>query len=354
MTISNHTSKVTIRDVALKAGVSPGTVSRVLNNLPSVDDTLRSRVMVAVEMLQYVHVPRRRGMAPGHGLSSDGAATSIVMAIRNMETPAPRNAYYSHVLHGAEAECARHDINLVYTVFDDSPEALPEITAVVQRGQAAGLLLTGLGSRQLVEGLLSLDLPMVLINNHFPDLPVGSVTSDFGQGIVLAMQHLYELGHRDIAFINGPRSEYSVQRRDDGFYKALRLLGLPYQSELVLETTMTVAGGEAATQRLLQSGARFSAVCCANDGIAFGVMRALREFGLRIPQDVSVVGFDDVDAAALTTPALTTIHSDIAAVGSLAMAQLLEHINHPERPPHQILLHVQLVTRQSTAATGAA
>jgi LacI family transcriptional regulator len=347
-TISESGSRITITDVAFQAKVSPGTVSRVLNNVSNVDEAIRGRVLEAVKNLNYIHIPKRRGgisLENGNGLQ----LKSIVMCVREMETPAPRNVYYSHVLHGAETECTRNNVNMVYFSVKDTTASFNEIEAVVRRGQADGLLLVGLNNQYLVENILKLGVPVTVVNNQFTDLTVDSVTSDFYQGTLLAIRHLSGLGHRDIIFIQGPGEDYSVQRRIEGYRIGLIQSNLDFRPELVFETNMTIPGGEEVGQRILKSGLQFSAICCANDAIAIGVIRTLTAAGIAVPAQVSVIGFDDVDVATLISPPLTTIQSDIEALGSIAVERLVQRAVRLDRPYQHTVIPVKLIIRGSTA-----
>jgi LacI family transcriptional regulator len=353
MVMFNQTaSRVTIVDVAGQAGVSPGTVSRVLNNVPTVDSEIKERVLLAVKNLGYIHIPKRRNIInnnfDGHSENSSNLS-SIVMCVREMETPAPRNAYYSHVLHGAETECARHNVNIVYCTLKDNPASITEIQAILQRGQAAGALLVGLNNRALIEKVLHLRLPVVLVNNHTPDLGVDTVVCDFYEGTKLAIGHLAKLGHRDIIFVTGPTEDYSVQRRMEGYRIGLIQAGLPYRPELVFKSDMTIPGGEEVADRILKSNLRYSAICCANDGTAIGLARILNAAGVRVPQDVSITGFDNLDLAALVSPPLTTIYTNIEALGTLAVEHLVRRVQRPDRLYRHTLVGVELIRRASTA-----
>jgi LacI family transcriptional regulator len=342
--------RITIAHVANEARVSPGTVSRVLHNSPSVDEEIRSRVLSAVKTLGYIHIPKKRATVNGEG-GSETQLKSVVLCVREMETPAPRNVYYSHVLHGAETECSLTNLNMVYTTIKDTPASLPEIEAVLKRGQSDGVVLVGLNNHELLQQVSAkVHLPVVLINNYFPDLQFDSIVCDFYQGTVLAMRHLISLGHRDIVFVQGPLYDYSVQRRAEGYYVSLIQANLPFRSENVFTADLTIAGGEKIGRQILQSGVKFTAVCASNDATAIGIVRALNAAGLSVPDDISVVGFDDLEVASLVSPPLTTIHSDIEALGSIAVERLVQRALRPDRPLQQILLGTRLIERASTRA----
>ncbi len=341
--------KITILDVAQHARVSPGTVSRVLNNVPNVDGNIKQRVLLAIKDLGYIHIPKRRIIrsSEGNGKSLT-QLNSIVMCAREMETPISRNIYYSHVLHGAEVECTYSNVNMIYCSVKDKPTSLWEIEAVIGRGKADGLLLVGLNNRTLIEKVSQLDIPVVLVNNHLPDLPVDSIICNFSEGIKLSMQYLSRLGHYDIIFIGGPAEDYSARVRLEGYRISLIQSNIEYRPELVFESDMTIGGAEEIAKRILKSGLKYSAICCANDGTAIGVIRVFTAAGIKIPQDVSVIGFDDIDVAALISPPLTTIHTDIEALGRLAVERLIGRLNRPGRFYQQTMLGVKLIERAST------
>lgn len=353
MLVNTTEARVTIIDVAGRAGVSPGTVSRVLNNFPNVDDELKQRVLTAVKNLGYIHIPKRRTAVIQHTETPSENllnVSSIVMCVREMETPAPRNAYYSHVLHGAQAECGKRNVNMVYCSLRDSPNSITEVQATLQRGQAAGLLLVGLNNRALIEKVTQLNLPVVLVNMHYSNLAADTVVCDFYEGTKLAIGHLTELGHRNIIFVMGPNDDYSVQRRLEGYRIGLIKAGLPYRAELIFQSNLTISGGEEVARQILQSNLKYSAICCANDGTAIGVIRTLSNAGIRVPQDVSVIGFDNLDVAALISPSLTTIHTNIESLGTLAIEHLIERVQRPNRLYRHTLVGVELIRRASTTS----
>lgn len=352
MMLKQSEPRVTIVDVAGKAGVSPGTVSRVLNNVPGVDGELKERVLIAVKALGYIHIPKRRHMI---NKSFDNQSedllnlSSIVMCVREMETPAPRNAYYSHVLQGAETECTRRNINIVYCSLRDTPTSINEIQAILQRSQAAGVLLVGINNSTLIERVLQLKLPVVLVNNYLPNLRTDTVVCDFYEGTKLAIGHLAQLGHRDILFVTGPADDYSVQRRIEGYHIGLINADLPFRPEMVLKSDMTIPGGEEVARQIIKTKLKYSAICCANDGMAIGVLRVLTAAGVRVPQDVSIIGFDNLDIAALISPPLTTIYTNIEALGTLAVDRLIGRLQRPDQLYWHTLLGVELIRRASTA-----
>lgn len=349
---TNITSHVTTYDVARLAKVSIGTVSRVLSNQTNVDDSLRARVLEVIKEIGYVHVPRkRRGSEESEPTEVKPMLESIMFCVPIRQTPALQEAYYYQVLHGVESECNSRNISLTYSVLEDNPRSLAQIKSAMLRGSANGLVMVTYSSQELIEGVLGLQVPLVLIDPQQPTgLKADIVMSDYFGGTLLAMQHLLKLGHTKIALVNGPK-RYGTERRLQAYRVALAEAELPYQAELVAVEAQTPEGGFKASQELLGRGVDFSAVCCANDNMGCGVIQALEKIGRSVPDDVSVIGFDDHGVAALSSPPLTTLHAGTESKGKIAIRQMLERLQQPEQiePSIWSIIPLYLVNRSSTA-----
>ena len=205
---------------------------------------------------------------------------------------------------------------------------------------------------------MRLNIPIVLIANYMPGLSVDSVVCDELEGSLMAMNHLIKHGHRQIAFIDGsvlrgPKSIskfYAIERRRIGYRAALLDAGLPVVPELIEDGDLGAAGGYQACQRLLKHNVSFTALFCVNDETAIGAIQALREAGLRIPEDVSIIGFDDIPMAAHLTPSLTTIRVNKEALGAIAVKQLLERAKEPMGISTSTVLEVELIERASVTS----
>jgi LacI family transcriptional regulator len=358
-----ETGKATIIDVATVAKVSPGTVSRVFNNAPNVDEANRQRVLAAAEHLGYIHVPKRRVLEPSKEGQQIGLK-SIVFALRDLPPikPAPsrqQNApeepeilgglYFSLIFQGAMAEATRHKLNVVSTLVEDSLQGASSLQKLREQGQMDGLLLAGFKSQELFNQALNFGVPVVALDNYWRDLPLDAVTVNYSEGTMRAIEHLVELGHRDIVYLTGKLDGYATFSRLNGYRLSLIELGLPYRPELLFESNMTVAGGERVARELLKSNLKFTAICCSNDADAIGVIRTLLKAGKRVPEDISVTGFDDLDAAKLISPPLSTIHASIEALGSIGVERLLARAADPSTPIRHTMLPTYLVVRNSTA-----
>jgi len=340
---------VTVRDVAHHARVSSGTVSRVLNGLDGVDEKLKARVLLAVQQLGYVHVPVRR--------SAPVSEIGFLLIVRDVEESRSQVArFWADVLFGAEQAARESGTRIVFRALhglDDAPESALEQLADLRLRAA---LLVGPATARTVGALREAGLSLVLVDNAIGGSQVAAVLSDNFFGTTQLVDHLVALGHRDIAFIGGPAEPgrpgtnaiHSIWWRALGFRTALEQHGLPVRPELIEGCDLTQAGGAEATRRLLNAG-RFTAVVAANDPTAAGVMLALAGAGISVPDQVSVVGFDD-DPAVHTEPALTTAHVDTQAMAELAVRLAMDSLaGAAVGAPHMTCtLPVHLVIRNST------
>ncbi|WP_093713305.1 LacI family DNA-binding transcriptional regulator [Actinacidiphila alni] len=336
----------TTRDVARLAMVSAGTVSRVLNHSDNVDEALRERVRKAADQLGYRLPPRRNSAAD---VRSIGFLLSNAY-LRNREdlmTP-----FWARILHGAEEEAARHAVALHYRTIG------PDRAEVRRNLRSAGLdavMLVGSATEDVLEAVLALDVPTALVDFTSQHHALPAVLSDGLDGGQVAVEHLLARGHRRIAFVGGPmsdpeagiRSVPALQHRYLGYRIALAAAGVRLDPALVAACDLQPEGVTEATEALLER-TDFTAMFCANDQTAVAAMRVLGRRGVRVPQDVSVIGFDD-DLAAHSIPALTTMSVPKEAMGRLGVRRLLHAPDGPDEQPYTITLPVELVARDSVA-----
>lgn len=334
--------RATIRDVAALAAVSHQTVSRVINDQTSVSEATRQRVLAAIEQLGYVPSPMARGLISNrtHTL---GMVTADVS-----------DGFFARAVAGAEIEARRRNYYLIVGSVEESPDAgegTGYLRLMLDR-RVEGLILARPGvvfAGENLQGAASAGIPLVSIGSA--ELPgFTSVDVDNRQGGLDATQHLIELGHRSIATIVGPHDWPSARARDEGRRDALRDAGIAEEPALVEHAPdWGLESGHAATDRLLAVGRPFTAIFAHSDLIALGAIRRLRSQGLRVSDDVSVVGYDDLPIAGYVDPPLTTIHQPMREVGEFAAALVLDRITGVERSPGPHLLQARLVVRKSTA-----
>ncbi|MBN3854251.1 LacI family transcriptional regulator [Paraburkholderia sp. Ac-20340] len=329
----------TIRDVAQAANVSIGTVSRALKNQPGLSEATRTRI---------VEVARSLGYDCGQLRPRIRRLTFLLHRQHNNFAASP---FFSHVLHGVEDACREHGIVpalLTAGPADDTVQQLrlhaPDAIAVA-----------GFVEPEMLNALVALQRPLVLIDLWAPGLR--SVNIDNAAGAALAMHHLFSLGRRRVAFIGGSLAHYSIAQRALGYRRAFFEAGLLFDPSL--ETTIDGGldpdtGASQAMQRLLDTArqrgaARPDAVFAYNDAAALAAMRVCQSHGLRVPEDIAIIGFDDIAGASHASPALSTIAVDKEALGRRGVELLLEETPEFQPPVQEIVLPVRLIERASTA-----
>lgn len=351
-------SAVTIRDVASKAEVSVGTVSRVLNNHANVEKELKQRVLGAADALGYV--PRQRttsGSAVRQGFGRPASVeqlTHIAFCCRvgtGTSAGPLQNPYFSMILNGAEAECRQHNLHVLYHVFDDLPSASIDIRERLTRSQANALVMLNFTNHALISGLIKMNLPMVLVDHYFPDLPVDVVMNENYFSAIQAIQYLLEKGHRRIGFLDG-LNHYTIRRRREGYRAALEEANL-YDPQLVVRGNLSFDSGLSAADEVIERKLDCTAFLCANDSSAIGFIQRLTARGRRVPEDISVIGFDDIESSALISPPLTSLRSHAEQLGRIAVHRLLDRIKNPTLPVSQTLINSSLIERQSVKALSA-
>jgi len=337
---------VSIAEVAARAGVSQGTVSKVLNGRVAAQIALatQERVKIAASELGYHPSAIARGLA-GKRLDTLG----IVFAQGN--TFFATSPYFAAILDGILEVVTRAKQNtMLFTgqVWSDARQGLP----ILRDGRCDGLLLISPPAESdIVPALLEAKLPFVLVGDINPHPLVTSVDVDNVMGARKITEHLISLGHRRIAYLCGPPTVSSVSQRLQGYQDAIEADGIEFDLSLVMPGAYLQESGYERARELwrLPADQRPTAVFCGNDLIAIGAMAALHDLGARIPQDISVAGFDDIPSAATSQPSLTTMRQPMHLLGQHAAARLLALIQATEEPGFKEVLPTELVVRGSTA-----
>ena len=335
--------RATMAEIAEQSGVSLSTVSLVLRDKAGVGAETRQRVLDVARELGYV--PRRPAAAHAPAISTVG----LVLKADPDSLPAA-NKFYSHVVAGIEMACRRLQVNLLYatmTVDEDSrPVELPRL--LVDDGAADGLLLLGAFFDEVLMRVVERRAtPLVLVDSYAAVDRYDSVLSDNFEGAYQAVTHLVQRGHRHIALVGGhPQAYPSIQERQAGYQRALKDHGIAdrYLAECHIVDTAEIVE---ATARLLQGSPQVTALFGVNDDVAITAMDAARDLGRRLPDDLSVVGYDDIDVADCLTPSLTTMQVDKLGMGRLAVQLLINRIEHPEANLVRAAIRPRLVERNS-------
>lgn len=331
--VSQH---VTIYDVACEAGVSDATVSRVFNNKDNVRAATRERVLQAAKKLGYVANLQARMLA-------GGKSNIIGLLVPGLET-----AYMTEIVRGIDLELSHAGYEMmVYTTRRRGINEASYMQYIANSLSAGLLLVVPLLSPKYLDTLSDLDYPYVLIdeiderNNSF------SVDATNWQGAYDATQYLIELGHERIAFIKGLPALHSSDSRLQGYKAALKEHNIPLRDTYIVDGDYMQQSGYEQTFKLMDLPTPPTAIFAASDNMALGVMDAIRELGMDIPDDVSVVGFDDIPQASTTHPKLTTVLQPLEQMGREGVRLLLEQLQYPDRPPRRLTLATQLIIRDS-------
>ncbi len=331
----------TIHDVAARAGVSHQTVSRVINESTNVSAATRQRVLTAIEELSYVPSSVARGFRLKH-TRSFGIVTDDIS-----------DFVFGHIIAGAEIEARRGGYFLVIGSVEDEADESSYVRLMLER-RVEGFILVRPGVPFIgehLEAIRDAGVPFVLVGTSLVS-GVDVVESDNYHGGYQATRHLLELGHRRIATIVGPAGWPPAQARLEGYRQALADFGVRVEEGLQAEAAdWGIEAGQAAARSLLSRRSRFTALFAHSDLIALGAIARLREAGMRVPDDVSVVGFDDLPVAAVVDPPLTTVHQPTREKGAFAAQLLLGHVTgaRPLRGEEHVL-PCELVRRASTQA----
>ncbi len=328
-----------MRDVAEKAGVSITSVSHVINQTRPVSQELQQSIQAAMRELGYQPNALARSLRR--------KKTHIIGVI----VPDSANPFFAEVTRALELALFKQQYAVILGNSDGKLEREHLYTNTLIEKQVDGIVFVAVGQTGQEHALLiqKMQMPLVLVDRDVPRLAVDSVLADNAQGGRLATEHLLALGHRRIGCITGPSDLTPSADRVTGYRSALTNAQIPVDESIIRKGDFQFQSGFDAARQLLTLPQPPTAIFACNDLTAVGAISAAVALGLRVPQDVSVVGFDDVPLASFANPPLTTIHQPSHEMGALAAEILLDRLQNRELPPRRKLLETRLVVRQSTA-----
>jgi DNA-binding LacI/PurR family transcriptional regulator len=337
--MQDNNRRVTLIDVAKKAGVSASTVSRALKNDPRISEIVTEKVKrIAVEM-GYIPNITARSLKTGH--------TNIIgLLVRDIS-----DEWSAAVIPAIEHECSKHNLALLLSNADSDPQRERYYLEVFQQRNAEGvIILTPVSSNQIEYLPYARSVPMVLVDTFLDQPLINTITVDHELGSYMSTNHLLELGHREIVFISGPLEIAPSRKYKEGFNRALREnqineKGAIFRAEKIID----VDHGYRAMQEVLRWNPNLTAVATGSDLMAAGAMKAIKDYGLNIPEDISIVGYDDIPLSNFLDPALTTIRQDRGVLGELAVEILLDLISGNADQVRQITIPPEIILRESTA-----
>jgi LacI family transcriptional regulator len=336
-------SKPTIRDVAKEAGVSIATVSYVLNrnSEEAISEQVKERVHRAVRALNYHRAAAAVSLARQR-------TRNIGVVLYPVDSDVT-NPFYSFVIQGVIREAMDRDYNLLFSYIESKYRDSRDLPKIIREANVVGVIFVGRVEPEMARDIRQLGIAIVGID-HGPRIKgVTSVQIDNLGGGELAGKHLLDLGHRSLAFIGPMGRNFSILQRWEGFSHALDAAGGALKREAVACESLTFREGYSRARELLKKNTALTAVFCANDEVAAGVLRAAHELGRSVPAELSVVGFDDIIMANYTDPPLTTVSVGKERMGRRATARLLEVVDDNKEEGREEVAPVELVLRSSTA-----
>ncbi len=334
-----RTGAVSIRDVAERAGVSIATVSRAVNHIPTVNAELARRVWKAIEEVGYLPNTQARALVSGRSKMLGLIVSEIT------------NPFFPELIQEFEslAVAQGYEVLIGSTNYDPArTESL--MRRLLQRNVDGVAVMTFGVEEELVKKLVEREFPLVFVDAG-PDLPnIQVIKIDYGEGIRQGVQHLAALGHRQIAFISGPLAQRSPRIRKEAFLQAMHQLGLAVPPEHLVEGNHTMEGGIASMECLIALPELPTAVLCSNDMTAIGALHALYRTTHRVPQDISVVGFDNIRLSQFVLPPLTTIEMSCKDLAAAAVEGLRAGIetDHPRHGKKEWSISTRLMVRRSS------
>ena len=333
--MTERAAPATIRDVALRAGVSTATVSRVLAGIGNPKPDTAAAVMGAVEELGY----RPSGVARSLRMKRTRTLGLIVTDIQN--------PFFPELVQAADlaARSLNYSIILGSAAYDER-RAMHYLDLMVDRRVDGLIIASSQLSDESWQWLIASPVPVVVVNAEPSGLPVPVITSDNAGGARIAVEHLVGLGHRRIAYIRGYEGFTADVPRIEGFRAACAEAGIPAEDTVEVRGDGQFEGGERAATELLAQDRGVTAIMCHNDMTAIGALRALRTARRRVPQDISVVGCDDIAAASWVVPSLTTVAQQKAEMGRMAVERLAAALDDPDHPAEAETIRIPMILRE--------
>jgi len=329
-----------IRSVSALAKVSIATVSRTINGSPAVSERLSQRVWQAIDQLKYFPNTHARSLVSGR-------SRILGIIVENITNP-----FFPELIQSFEEIAVAHGYEILVSSSNSDPAILTTCVRRMLERKVEGVAVLTFGEEEpILDQLAHHDVPMVLAEFRLDAPKTSTILLDYSTGIRAAIDHLAGLGHRRIAFLAGPYKLHSAVTRENDFRASMQAVDLPVDKKCVIECDHTLKGGVNGFARLQALQSRPTAIVCSNDMTAIGVLRAAYMEGLRVPQDLSVIGLDDIDFAEFTLPPLTTIRLSRTDLARAAFEALRQHAENPRDPKIQreFLVSTSLVLRGSTA-----
>ncbi|GGA76058.1 LacI family transcriptional regulator [Edaphobacter acidisoli] len=335
---SDKPERMDIRTIARMANVSIATVSRTINRVPTVNAKLAKRVWEVIDELDYYPNTQARALVSGRSRLFGLIVSEIT------------NPFFPELIQGFEDIAVEHGFEILVSSTNNDPERMAHCVRRMIERKVEGVAMMTFGIEEpLLEQLARRKVPLVFIDVA-PERPgISLLKVDYHRGIRQGVQHLAALGHKDIAFITGPPKLHSAHSRELAFSKSLKECGITENPRWIIEGDHTLEGGTAAMEKLLATKTMPTAVMCSNDMTAIGVLHKVYQAGLRVPDDLSVIGYDDIHIAEMTIPPLTTIQMSRYELARAAFTALRAHVEEGgASAKREYNIPTTLIVREST------
>jgi len=337
---SERPRPVDIRTVARRAAVSIATVSRVMNDVASVDPKLAARVRKAASDLRYTPNTQARALVSGR-------SRMIGLIVSEITNP-----FFPELIQSFEDSAVERGYEILIGSTNYSPERMTQCVRRMVERKVEGVAVMTFGmDEDLLKELAHRRIPLVSVGATQQLDSATSLVVDYQQGIDEAVQHLAVMGHRKIAFIAGPLHVRSAKLREEAFISAMKRIGITPSPDFIIEGDHTMEGGFAAAEQLFSRTTKATGIVCSNDMTAIGVLHAVSGRGLHVPRDISIIGFDDIHMAQFTVPPLTSVRMACSDLAAAALDALLNaKPDEPARP--QLRIPTRLIVRQTSGFPG--
>ena len=336
MEIGDNMKYLTLKIVAEKAGVSVNTASRAINNKPDINEKTKKRILEIAQELGYI----RNSAAVA--LRTKKTRTIGVVIADN------RNPFYAEVLNGMEIAAREKNYHIILANTQRDYKKEEEAINLLLAKRVDGLLITPVQDRDDdIKKLIEANIPFVVVGRDFKNIEVDAVYNDEVKGGFLATDYLIKKGHKKIALVNGFLYKSPARSRLEGYKKALNKYRIPLDDLLISAGDINMENGYERTRQMMEKNLDFTAIFAYNDMMAFGVMQAIKEKGLKMPQDIALVGYDDISFSSLISPTLTTIKLKKQELGVESVKLLFSRINGERKKIKKVMLDVELIIRET-------
>jgi len=330
---------VTIKDIAEKAEVSISTVSKSLNDKGGVSPLTRQKILNIAKEMGYFSFHSQANLK----------THNIAFIMSRHHIPIFNNPFYTRVIAGVEIEVETYDYNLLFSTIKLEDLKSSEIPSIVSQNKVDGLILAGADiNNEMIKAIEELKFPTVLVDNYLNSPIMDSIVSDNFSGAMQAVEYLISMGHQKIGYAGGPNSHPSFNER----YKAYKLEMIENNLDInnnfiKIKEDFGQNMGKELAKSFLREKELPTAIFAANDATAIGLIQAFNKYGLEVPGDISIIGFDNIELTAFTTPKISTISVDKEGMGQEAARKLFDRIQNPEKKSTKSVIPTELIERES-------